>query len=119
MAKRMVDVMNNVYHEQYGCNFTAVIPTNIYGPDDNFNLEDGHVVPGLIRKVCWDNFMQYSILYSTVCLLMGSEVYLSILMVEWQHLGILSWPVLLFLITCLESWNSTCMSVKSLDIWCG
>ncbi|KAK4328382.1 hypothetical protein Pmani_001210 [Petrolisthes manimaculis] len=51
MAKRMVDVMNKVYHEQYGCNFTAVIPTNIFGPHDNFNLEDGHVLPGLMRKV--------------------------------------------------------------------
>lgn len=51
MAKRMIDVMNHAYHEQYGCNFTSVIPTNVYGPYDNFNLEDGHVLPGLIHKV--------------------------------------------------------------------
>lgn len=51
MAKRMIDVMNQAYHEQYGCNFTSVIPTNVYGPHDNFNLEDGHVLPGLIHKV--------------------------------------------------------------------
>lgn len=38
------------YHEQYGCMFTSVIPTNIFGPHDNFNLEDGHVVPGLMHK---------------------------------------------------------------------
>lgn len=50
-AKRMLDVMNQAYHQQYGCHFTSVIPTNIYGPHDNFNLEDGHVLPGLIHKV--------------------------------------------------------------------
>lgn len=30
---------------------TAVVPTNVYGPNDNFNIEDGHVLPGLIHKV--------------------------------------------------------------------
>ncbi|BFZ10087.1 hypothetical protein BsWGS_13126 [Bradybaena similaris] len=50
-AKRMIDVQNKGYHLQHGCNFTSVIPTNVYGPYDNFNLEDGHVLPGLIRKV--------------------------------------------------------------------
>ena len=49
-AKRMIDVMNRCYRDEYGCNFTAVIPTNVYGPHDNFNIEDGHVVPGLIHK---------------------------------------------------------------------
>ena len=46
----MIDVMNQCYHDEYGCNFTSVIPTNIYGPYDNFNIEDGHVIPGLIHK---------------------------------------------------------------------
>lgn len=50
IAKRMVDSMNHCYHEQYGCQFTSIIPTNIYGPHDNFNIEDGHVIPGLIHK---------------------------------------------------------------------
>lgn len=50
-AKRMIDVMNKGYHTQHGCKFTSVIPTNVFGPHDNFNLEDGHVLPGLIRKV--------------------------------------------------------------------
>lgn len=50
MAKRLVDNMNHCYHEQYGCMFTSIIPTNIYGPHDNFNIEDGHVIPGLIHK---------------------------------------------------------------------
>jgi GDP-L-fucose synthase len=46
----MIDVMNRCYKEEYGCNFTSIIPTNVYGPADNFNIEDGHVVPGLIHK---------------------------------------------------------------------
>jgi len=49
-AKRMIDVMNRCYHDEYGCNFTSVIPTNIYGKYDNFNVQDGHVIPGLIHK---------------------------------------------------------------------
>ena len=49
-AKRMIDVLNVCYHEEYGCNFTSIIPTNIYGPHDNFSIEDGHVIPGLIHK---------------------------------------------------------------------
>ena len=49
-AKRMIDVINHCYNTQYGCNFTSIIPTNIYGPNDNFNIEDGHVIPGLIHK---------------------------------------------------------------------
>ncbi|EGD81331.1 GDP-L-fucose synthase [Salpingoeca rosetta] len=50
-AKRMVDVFDRAYHEQHGCHFTSVIPTNIYGPHDNFNIQGGHVIPGLIHKV--------------------------------------------------------------------
>jgi len=49
-AKRMIDVMNRCYREEYGCNFTSIIPTNIYGPHDNFSIQDGHVIPGLIHK---------------------------------------------------------------------
>ena len=49
-AKRMVDVQNRMYKSQYGCNFTAVIPTNIFGKHDNFHLEDSHVIPGLIHR---------------------------------------------------------------------
>eukprot|EP01064_Diplonema_japonicum_P035448 TRINITY_DN768_c2_g1_i3.p1 TRINITY_DN768_c2_g1~~TRINITY_DN768_c2_g1_i3.p1 ORF type:complete len:317 (+),score=69.77 TRINITY_DN768_c2_g1_i3:300-1250(+) len=50
MAKRMIDTLNRCYKDQYGCNFTAVIPTNIYGPHDNYNLQDSHVLPGLTHK---------------------------------------------------------------------
>ncbi|CAM9428481.1 unnamed protein product [Ectocarpus fasciculatus] len=49
-AKRMLDVMNRCYKEEYGCNFTSIIPTNVYGPHDNFCIEGGHVIPGLIHK---------------------------------------------------------------------
>ncbi|UYV77182.1 TSTA3 [Cordylochernes scorpioides] len=49
-AKRLIDIQNKAYHLQHGCKFTAVIPTNVYGPHDNFNLEEGHVLPGLIHK---------------------------------------------------------------------
>ncbi|GIY18381.1 GDP-L-fucose synthase [Caerostris darwini] len=49
-AKRLIDIQNRAYHVQHGCTFTSVIPTNVFGPFDNFNLEDGHVLPGLIHK---------------------------------------------------------------------
>ncbi|PCH37536.1 NAD(P)-binding protein [Wolfiporia cocos MD-104 SS10] len=49
-AKRMVDVQNHAYKDQYGCNFTSAIPTNVFGPHDNFELEGSHVIPGLIHK---------------------------------------------------------------------
>jgi GDP-L-fucose synthase len=38
------------YYKQYGCNFYSVMPTNMYGPNDNFNLDTSHVLPALIRK---------------------------------------------------------------------
>jgi GDP-L-fucose synthase len=49
-AKRMADIQVRAYREQYGLNYKCVIPTNIYGPNDNYNLENGHVVPSLIHK---------------------------------------------------------------------
>lgn len=39
------------YNVQYGTNFIAVMPTNLYGPNDNFNLETSHVLPAMIRKI--------------------------------------------------------------------
>jgi GDP-L-fucose synthase len=38
------------YRRQYGCNFISAMPTNLYGPNDNFDLESSHVLPALIRK---------------------------------------------------------------------
>jgi GDP-L-fucose synthase len=49
-AKRMVDVQLRAYREQYGLEYVSVIPTNIYGPHDLFDLENGHVVPTLIHR---------------------------------------------------------------------
>lgn len=49
-AKRMIDVQNKAYNEQYGCMFTSVVPCNVFGPHDNFNVLKGHVIPGLINK---------------------------------------------------------------------
>jgi GDP-L-fucose synthase len=38
------------YHRQYGCNFISAMPTNLYGPNDNYDLNTSHVIPALIRK---------------------------------------------------------------------
>ena len=42
--------MCDAYRSQYGCNFISVMPTNLYGPNDNYDLENSHVLPALIRK---------------------------------------------------------------------
>ena len=42
--------MCEFYREQYGCNFISAMPTNLYGPNDNYNLETSHLVPALLRK---------------------------------------------------------------------
>jgi len=39
------------YHRQYGCNFISVMPANLYGPNDNYDLQNSHVLPALIRKL--------------------------------------------------------------------
>tara|TARA_Y100000034_G_scaffold133341_1_gene198542 strand:+ start:558 stop:1466 length:909 start_codon:yes stop_codon:yes gene_type:complete len=49
-SKRMLDVQTEVYRDQYKVDFVSVIPTNIYGLNDNFNLDSGHVIPSLIHK---------------------------------------------------------------------
>jgi len=49
-AKRMLDVLNRGYAEQHGAKFTSIIPCNVFGPHDNFNIQNGHVIPGLIHK---------------------------------------------------------------------
>lgn len=49
-SKRIVQTLCNSYNKQYGDNFVSIIPTNIYGPYDNFNLNDAHVIPALIHK---------------------------------------------------------------------
>lgn len=49
-SKRMADIQIQSYREQYGVNYFTVIPCNIYGPNDNYDLHNGHVVPSLIHK---------------------------------------------------------------------
>lgn len=50
LAKKMLLVQSQAYREQYDFNSIYLIPVNLYGPRDNFNLETSHVIPALIRK---------------------------------------------------------------------
>ncbi|MCC6454893.1 MAG: GDP-L-fucose synthase [Caldilineaceae bacterium] len=50
LAKKMMLVQSQTYREQYGFNSIFLLPVNLYGPRDNFNLETSHVIPALIRK---------------------------------------------------------------------
>ena len=50
MAKIAGISLCNAFRRQYGCNFISVMPTNLYGPGDNFDLENSHVLPALMRK---------------------------------------------------------------------
>lgn len=52
-AKRMVDVQIKAARQQYGLEYISVIPNNLYGEHDNFDLENSHVIPALIRKI-WE-----------------------------------------------------------------
>lgn len=51
IAKIAAIKMCRYYNEQYGTNFISVMPTNLYGPNDNFDLENSHALPALIRKL--------------------------------------------------------------------
>src|SRR6266436_6961351 len=50
LAKKMLLVQGQSYRQQYGFNTIFLLPANLYGPGDNFNLETSHVIPALIRK---------------------------------------------------------------------
>ncbi len=50
VAKKSLLVMLQAYREQYGLNGVFLLPVNLYGPEDNFDLENSHVIPALIRK---------------------------------------------------------------------
>ena len=52
LAKKMMLVQSQAYREQYGFNSIFLLPANLYGPGDNFDLETSHVIPALIRKCC-------------------------------------------------------------------
>uniref|UniRef100_A0A0K0CZ35 GDP-L-fucose synthase n=1 Tax=Angiostrongylus cantonensis TaxID=6313 RepID=A0A0K0CZ35_ANGCA len=49
-AKRMIDILNRGYSQHCGRKFTSVIPCNVFGPHDNYNLQSAHVLPALIHK---------------------------------------------------------------------
>jgi len=51
-AKRLCDSLTRAYQKEYNRRYFCVVPTNIYGPHDNFDLHDAHVIPALIHK-CW------------------------------------------------------------------
>lgn len=51
LAKRMLDVQVRAYRQQYGFNGIFLLPTNLYGPGDNFDLESSHAIPAMIRKM--------------------------------------------------------------------
>ncbi len=53
LAKKMLLVQSQAYRQQYGFNSVVLLPVNLYGPRDNFDLESSHVIPALIRK-CLD-----------------------------------------------------------------
>jgi GDP-L-fucose synthase len=50
MAKKMLLVMSQAYRAQYGCNYIFLLPVNLYGERDTFNLENSHVIPAMLRK---------------------------------------------------------------------
>jgi GDP-L-fucose synthase len=50
LAKKMLLVQAQAYRTEYGCNFVSLLPVNLYGPGDNFDLDTGHVIPAMIRR---------------------------------------------------------------------
>jgi GDP-L-fucose synthase len=52
LAKKMLIVLSDAYRRQYGLDSAAPIIVNLYGPDDNFDLDDSHVIAAMIRKFC-------------------------------------------------------------------
>ena len=70
------------YHDQYGCMFTSVIPTNIYGAYDNYNLEDSHVIPGLIHKCHIAKSEHWEIMYVWVV----EELYVRCVVEYWRSM---------------------------------
>ena len=50
-AKRMIDIQSRAYRKEYGCNFITAVPNNLFGEHDNFDLNNSHVIPAMIRKM--------------------------------------------------------------------
>ena len=60
LAKKMLLVQAQAYRSQYGFDAIFLLPTNLYGPGDNFDLETGHVIPAIIRKCIEDKEQRQS-----------------------------------------------------------
>jgi GDP-L-fucose synthase len=91
IAKKALLVQSQAYRQQYGMNSIYILPVNLYGPHDNFDLETSHVIPALVRKalaakergddqmVCWgDGSPTREFLYAEDCaegLLLATERY--------------------------------------------
>ena len=52
LAKKMLLVLSDTYRRQYGFDSCAPVIANLYGPEDNFDLEDSHVIAAMVRKFC-------------------------------------------------------------------
>jgi len=52
-AKRMLDIESRAYRQQYSCNYICAVPNNLYGKNDNYDLENSHVIAALTRKI-WE-----------------------------------------------------------------
>lgn len=50
-AKRLIDIANRAYHDEYSRLYTSIIPCNVFGPHDNFHPDMSHVIPGLMRRL--------------------------------------------------------------------
>ena len=50
-AKRMLDIQSQAYRDQYKCNFITIVPNNLFGEHDNFDLENSHLIPAIIHKI--------------------------------------------------------------------
>ena len=50
-AKRMLDIQSQAYREQHGCNFITAVPNNLFGENDNYDLNDSHVIPAIMHKM--------------------------------------------------------------------
>lgn len=51
-SKRMAELLAKTYHQEFGLKIAIVRPYNVYGPGDNFDTRQSHVIPGLIKRVC-------------------------------------------------------------------
>ena len=76
-AKRMLEVQCKAYNEQYNTNYSCIIPTNIYGDNDNYHLEDAHVIPALIHKCYLAKQKQKPFIVAGVLVYVPLELYIN------------------------------------------